>query len=462
MSICLLALASSIALTEYIMYSPIVSESSDDNTVLFSEDDSHAVLKTDKSLNANNDDAVANNNEVASVAQSISPIPALESSISNNNGQQILEIASGDTINSVLTKYGFSKSEVWAVSNALSKVFNLRNLKVGQKITIKQHKNEDVLELDGLEFKPEMRYNIVVSKDASGKFKAEKIEVPIKKVVKTASGVLSPKNPIDTMISCGVKGCITKEALRVINQVVNVKSSKSPVNFEFLYKDFYDNDGNIIASPELVYASVLVSGKIFRVYKFRFENSVEYVDSNGVTLSSMAKSRSMLAKPLPYMKITSGYGARVHPIHGSYKRHTGVDLKASIGTPIYAAADGKIVKACYYSGYGKYVRIKHAGAVDTAYGHLSRISVRPGQHVRQGQVIGFVGVTGTTTGPHLHYEVLKNGRFINPMTLVKQNPQKLTGKKMIHFCNFKKQVNLQVVGLTPSLGKKVNKIKKFS
>ena len=446
-SICLLAIASSIALTEYVMYTPSVSDVSEDD--LFSDIDSSKDIESDSEIVENreaksDDEASFDFSEDSGV--SVGKIP-----FSDGNREHTVSLNSGDTIISVLVDLGFSNKESFNASKSIDKIFRLRNLKVGQEIVVFGHKNENgELVLEGIEFKPDMRYKIVVSKNDSGNYVASKEEVPIRKVMRTSSGSMSSCSPLVSLKQCGVKSSVAKEAVRALGQVVNLRSSKNNVNFEFLYADFYDDKGNNIGKPELVYASALVNGKIFRVYKFKDGDSFEYVDSNGMLLSSLAKNKSLLAKPLGRMKVTSAYGIRNHPVYGRIKRHTGVDLSAGVGTPIYSAANGRIMKACYYSGYGKYVKIRHSGSIDTAYGHLSRILVRPGQQVRQGQIIGYVGVTGVTTGPHLHYEVIQNGKFINPMSFVKRDPQKLTGKKLSKFNQFKKDVNIQVVGLTPS------------
>lgn len=476
-SICLLALASSIALTEYVMYSPVVSDSGGEGNVLFLDGgDSKLVqngVEEDQSDNETEDLIIkrSERSEVSSeggVSKESEEDKTKEFSGNGNsktdqkNIETNLIINRGDTIASALTKAGFKKTDVHLAAKELTKVFNIKNIKVGQEIEVKGHRDLEENVLDSLEIKPDFRYRIIISRSENGKFKSEKIEVPIKKVVKTASGFMSTKDPVGSITVCGVKRSIAKEAVKTLGQLVNINSSKDPINFEFLYRDFYDNEGNTVSSPELLYASALVRGKIFRVYKFQYKDHSEYVDSNGITLNSMIKSRSMLARPLSRMKITSGYGVRIHPVRGVYKRHTGVDLQASVGSPIYAPADGRVLKACHYSGYGKYIRLNHSGGVDTAYGHLSRMIVRPGQRVRQGQVLGYVGLTGVTTGPHLHYEVIKNGKFINPMSVVRQEPQKLSGQKLTKFNQFKKEINLQVVGLTPSISKKAGKIKKFS
>ena len=490
-SICLLALASSIALTEYITYSPTALPDSIDED-LFSKDseiseNTDASESENESLDEQNETsqstensknlstAQINENKDNSKETVVSPNTDSEKEAVTETQEQkdLTPFASsnehkavinrGDTIASVLAGLGFDKTDVYLASKSLTKVFKLKNLKPGLELTIKGKKdNNGDLSLDGFEFKPDYKYRIVVTKTKSG-FSAEKIEIPLKKVVRNISGVISPKSPDHSLKLCGVKPQIAKEALKTIGQVVNVRSSKSPVNFEFLYEDHYDEDGNTVGNPKLMYAAVSMNGKISRVYRFNDSGSNEYIDANGVILSTVAKSGSMLVQPIGYAKITSKFGIRRHPISGEIKGHTGVDFSASIGTPIRAAASGVVTKASHYSGYGRYISLSHGKNIQTAYGHLSRIAVRSGQHVKQGQIIGYTGNSGYSTGPHLHYEVIKNGRFINPMSFVKQEPQKLTGQKLRKFNQFKKDVNLQVVGLTPGSAKNSSgKLKKFS
>ena len=373
----------------------------------------------------------------------------------------MIVINRGDTIASAISNLGFAKTDVHLASKALSKVFNLRNLKIGQKITVRgKYDKSDKLSLDGFELRPDYRYKIVVSRRGSC-FHAEKSEVSIKKVVKNISGCISPKSPSYSLKKCGVKSSVAVEALRGLSQVVNLRASRRPANFEFLYQDFYDEFGNVVKKSELLYASICINGQIKRVYKFNDNGTSEYIDANGVILKTLARSRSMLNQPLGSVKVTSPFGVRVHPVTGRIKKHAGVDFQAPVGTPVRAAAGGVVVRASPYSGYGRYINIKHSSSINTAYAHLSRIVVRNGQHVAQGQIIGYTGNTGVTTGCHLHYEVHKNGVPINPMSFVKQPPVKLTGDKLRRFNQFKRQVNMQVVGLTPAKGRNAL-VKRFS
>jgi murein DD-endopeptidase MepM/ murein hydrolase activator NlpD len=153
--------------------------------------------------------------------------------------------------------------------------------------------------------------------------------------------------------------------------------------------------------------------------------SIIWVNADGGTMSGGGAMR----RPVPG-RVTSGFGERFHPILGYERLHKGVDLHAAMGAPIVAAADGKVVSAGWRGGYGREVAIAHAGGIQTLYGHMSRIAAHSGQMVRQGEVIGYVGSSGLATGPHLHYEVLKNGRPVNPLSVKLAGPVPVDGAKM--------------------------------
>jgi len=157
--------------------------------------------------------------------------------------------------------------------------------------------------------------------------------------------------------------------------------------------------------------------------------NVIWVNADGVG----GEDSSRIALPV-HGRMTSGFGNRFHPILGYVRFHDGVDLAASAGTPIVAAADGRVIGAGWRGGYGQQVQIAHAGGVDTLYGHMSRIAARAGELVRKGQVIGYVGSTGLSTGPHLHFEVTKDGRPVNPMSVkLDAGPGHLEGEKLHQF-----------------------------
>jgi murein DD-endopeptidase MepM/ murein hydrolase activator NlpD len=154
--------------------------------------------------------------------------------------------------------------------------------------------------------------------------------------------------------------------------------------------------------------------------------------------------KALLKTPINGARITSGFGMRMHPLLGYSKMHKGIDFGAAIGTPIYAAGDGVIEEAGRKGGYGNYVKLKHNDHYATAYGHASRIArgIHPGVHVKQGQVIAYVGSTGFSTGPHLHYEILVNGAQVNPSGVKFRTGQTLAGHEMAEFKKQQKQVQV--------------------
>jgi murein DD-endopeptidase MepM/ murein hydrolase activator NlpD len=148
--------------------------------------------------------------------------------------------------------------------------------------------------------------------------------------------------------------------------------------------------------------------------------------------SGVGKASGMLQRPVPG-RVTSNFGMRRHPILGYSRMHKGMDFRAGHGTPILAASDGRVSAAGWSGGYGKQVRIKHSGGLMTSYSHMSRIVAKPGSYVKQGQLIGYVGSTGLSTGPHLHYELYKNGRAVNPATVKFTSRAQLSGSQLAEF-----------------------------
>jgi murein DD-endopeptidase MepM/ murein hydrolase activator NlpD len=170
------------------------------------------------------------------------------------------------------------------------------------------------------------------------------------------------------------------------------------------------------SKPDVLFASLTVGGEVKRYYRYVSPDDgiVDYYDETG-----KSAKKFLVRKPVNDGIMRSGFGSRRHPILGYTKMHTGVDWAAPMGTPIYASGNGTVEKAGWESGYGKYIRLKHNNGYETAYGHMTAFArgMEPGVRVRQGQVIGFVGSTGQSTGPHVHYEILVNSRFVDPMRI---------------------------------------------
>ena len=217
--------------------------------------------------------------------------------------------------------------------------------------------------------------------------------------------------------------------LRVHSYDVDFKQKvRSGDTFEM----FFDGEGaSGNETGELLYTSMTVSGETRKFYRFRTpDDTIDFYDENG----SSAK-KFLIRKPVKGGRFTSGFGNRRHPLLRRIRMHTGVDWAAPRGTPIVAAASGVIEMAERHGGYGNYIRIRHANGFATAYGHMTRFAPgsKRGARVKQGQIIGFVGSTGRSTGPHLHYEVKVNNKFVDPMTIAVPRGLQLEGRVLAAF-----------------------------
>jgi murein DD-endopeptidase MepM/ murein hydrolase activator NlpD len=201
--------------------------------------------------------------------------------------------------------------------------------------------------------------------------------------------------------------------------------------FAIMYEELSDEYGKKLGAGKILIAEMKLSGKPIRLYKYKSaKGDTDYYNAKG-----QSARKSLTLTPIDGARISSGYGRRRHPILGYTKMHRGVDFAAPRGTPVYAGGRGIIEVAGRNGAYGRYIRIRHNSTYKTAYAHLKGFArgIRKGRRVKQGQVIGYVGTTGRSTGPHLHYEILKNGRQMNPRRLNLPSGQKLRGKELARF-----------------------------
>jgi murein DD-endopeptidase MepM/ murein hydrolase activator NlpD len=202
--------------------------------------------------------------------------------------------------------------------------------------------------------------------------------------------------------------------------------------FETMFEEVSLEDGSgAVRGGDVLYAGLTLSGEILDAYRFEVEDGeVEYFDRTGRSLRKF-----LMRTPVDGARLSSGFGMRRHPILGYSRMHKGVDFAAPSGTPIYAAGAGRVVSAGRNGGYGNYIRLRHSGEYSTAYAHLSRFAkgIRAGSRIQQGQVIGYVGTTGRSTGPHLHYEILRNDAQINPLSVRQPPNTQLAGADLERF-----------------------------
>jgi murein DD-endopeptidase MepM/ murein hydrolase activator NlpD len=208
-----------------------------------------------------------------------------------------------------------------------------------------------------------------------------------------------------------------------------------------MFFDLKDEGGTDGPPGELLYTSITTGNETRRYYRFRTpDGQVDYYDAHGSNAKKFLNRRPVRGDDI---RLTSGFGLRRHPLLGEYKMHTGIDWAAPTGTPILAAGNGTIEEAGRKGYNGNYIRIRHANGYQTAYSHMSRFApgAAPGVKVRQGQVIGYIGTTGLSSGPHLHFEILVNNQFVNPASIEDQRERQLTGKDLAEFTKERNRID---------------------
>jgi murein DD-endopeptidase MepM/ murein hydrolase activator NlpD len=259
------------------------------------------------------------------------------------------------------------------------------------------------------------------------------------------SGVRLYQSIYETALRNKVPMPVIDAMVRIYSYDVDFQRRVQPGDSFDVFYAGEDEGSNSADKNEVLFASLTVGGETKKYYRFQTPDDgvVDYYDEDG-----KSAKKFLVRKPVANAIMRSGFGGRRHPILGYVKMHTGVDWATAYGTPIFAAGNGVIEKAQLEGGYGKYIRIKHNNGYETAYGHMSAFAkgMEPGKHVRQGQVIGFVGSTGMSTGPHVHFEILVNGRFVDPMRIKLPRGRALEGAMMASFEKQRNQLDAMMAG----------------
>ncbi len=343
-----------------------------------------------------------------------------------------LKVGSGDTLMSLFTKIEAEPAQAKEVIDALEPIFTAKDLKPGQEVrftlvpapsdTGQMEPAKVSIFAKGTHLATAARNRqavFVASAEPIGDDAAKLQQASARATLYTSfyHAALEQKIPDETIL----------KLLRVHSYDVDFKQkAKSGDSFDL----FFDS-GNENELGELLYTSMTINGETRKFYRFRTpDDVVDYYDEQG----NSAK-KFLMRNPVRGGRFTSGFGDRRHPLLKYMRMHNGVDWAAPTGTPIAAAGDGTVEQVGGRGGYGNYVRLRHANGFSTAYGHMSRYAagVAPGVTVKQGQIIGYVGSTGLSTGPHLHFEVLVNNGYVNPMTIQVPRGLQLTGRQLAEF-----------------------------
>jgi murein DD-endopeptidase MepM/ murein hydrolase activator NlpD len=388
--------------------------------------------------------------ETRVVPENVTLLPKTKDQVTGGNpvGERIHMVKKGDSVASVLRDQGATADEAKAIAATLGARGRDGGLKEGEKLRILMAPASAAL---GARLQP---YRVIVANDTTveavaalsdlGKYVAVDVQ-SMNTVTDTAdnssnaddeeddgSGVRLYQSIYETALRNKVPTPVIDDMIRIYSYDVDFQRKVQPGDS---FDVFYAGEDEGTASTEkneVLYAALTVGGETKKYYRFQTpdDGMVDYYDESG-----KSAKKFLVRKPVNNAIMRSGFGGRRHPILGYVKMHTGVDWATAYGTPIFASGNGVIEKAGLEGGYGKYIRIKHNNGYETAYGHMSAFAkgMEIGKRVRQGQVIGFVGSTGMSTGPHVHYEILVNGRFVDPMRIKLPRGRSLEGPMMTGF-----------------------------
>jgi murein DD-endopeptidase MepM/ murein hydrolase activator NlpD len=340
----------------------------------------------------------------------------------------------GETLSGLLTKTGFTQAETHAAISALRAHYDPRHIDKGQEVTLTflpERSGKDVGTLLGLTLAPDYTRDVVVRRTQSGDFAASVEKKNLNRRHAFVGGTIQHSLYVAGK-KAKVPNAVLAELIRAYSWDVDFQRDiHAGDSFEVFYEHLTDDEDNFIYAGDIKYAVLKTNGSILKIYR--------YTTTDGATdyFNEMGKSarKALLRTPIDGARLSSHFGPRRHPILGYTKIHQGVDFAAPQGTPIYAAGDGTIVRIGRNGAYGKYVQIRHTRTHATAYAHMRGFArgLKRGNRVKQGQIIGYVGTTGRSTGPHLHYEILKEGRRVNPMKIRMPSGQQLAGAELKRF-----------------------------
>ena len=326
------------------------------------------------------------------------------------------EIKSGDSVQKILKKFKIKNNEIQNIINQYKKHANPSKLLTGDKIDIViqtnlSEKNNSILKFS---IPISKSTKIEIKKDELGKIASKKIITKLYKKRMLSENIIK-NNLYSSATEAKINPDTIIEFARIFGFEIDFQRDiRKNDYFKIMYDKYFDEFGEFIKSGSIHYAHMLVNGREITLYKFGDDKNYGYFDVNGKSVE-----KALMKTPINGARLSSPFGMRKHPILGFNKMHRGTDFAAPEGTPVMASGSGTVVKANWCGGGGNCIKIKHNSTYETVYAHLKGFArgIKKGKKVRQGQIIGYVGSTGMSTGPHLHYEVIVNKKKVNSQTL---------------------------------------------
>ena len=390
-----------------------------------------------------------NQNGQPAVVMPIQPKPKMFEQAGSFDGiyqkeRRVIIVSPGDNFIGILTNLGMENKSATNAYNTLKKVYDARNLKAGQHIELTATfdvQSKSLEALDTLVIEPVRGTKYILQINEYDQFEArveqEKFAYEIKDIKGTVAGNVSA-----SLNKAGVPYKLCGKVTQMFAHLIDFKRDvKKGDTFNVKYEVNKASDGEVVRVGDVIFASFTVNGRTHKLYRYKPRGgTADYYDEKGG-----AKKTGLDKKPMAMRnaRISSLFGYRRHPIYKTTKFHSGVDYAAPRGTAIYASGAGTIEMARYVNGYGNFIKIRHNSEYETAYGHMQKFAagMRPGVRVKKGQIIGYVGSTGRSTGPHLHFEILRKGQRIDPLKAKVATGNDLTGNQLAEFKRIVKKVD---------------------
>ena len=366
---------------------------------------------------------------------------------------QTLRVNSGDNLMTLLIGAGIERTEAHRAIEAIGRVYSPRKIKPGLEITVETRPPDagqfrplnsppapEPVQLSGFSFAPDVERIVKITRRGQDPaFEARIIKRPLT-IHKVYRAQTIESSLYQAAVQAGLRANVINQLIRIYSYDVDFQRDiRAGDYFEIIFNSYDDDTGAEVKSGDILYSALTLSGTEIRLYRFEQGTGFDdYYNEKG-----QSAKKALMRTPIDGARLSSRFGRRKHPVLGYTKMHKGIDFAAPRGTPIYAAGDGVIERANRFSSFGNYIRIRHAGGLKTAYAHLNGFAagISANKRVKQGQVIGYVGTTGRSTGPHLHYEVLRNGRQINPLKMKISSGQPLTEQDKIRFATEREKID---------------------
>lgn len=348
----------------------------------------------------------------------------------------VVTVAKGDSFIGILTGLGLDYAKATNLYTVYKKVFDARNIKIGQNIDITttvDDKYNELVSVDKIIIEPVSGTRYVLEKIDTDKYEAKVEQDDLKENIKIVKGIIRG-NVSAAMKNAGVAHNIVGNFINIFSFSVDFRRDvKAGDEFEVRYTQSLAPNRKVVKNGDIIFASLKLGKDKIELYRFEdSKGNVDYYDEKGLALK-----KTLDRKPLAFKnaRISSRFGRRLHPIFKDYRNHHGIDYAAPMGTKVFASGDGTVTQAKWVGGYGYFVKIRHNSEYTTGYAHLKSFAkgIRPGVRVKQGQVIAYVGNTGRSTGPHLHFEVVKNGRKVDPLKIKAATGENLKSAEMAKF-----------------------------